>query len=305
MDGRLTLGLRQSEALALQWKDIDLLANTLTVRRSIHRVRGGGLIYEELKSKRSHRTLALPLPLPLVAELHRHKAAQLGERMLADSEWHDEDLVFAQPNGRPIDKKTDYDDWTRLLQKAGVRRVRLHDGRHTAATLLLSENVHPRVVMELLGHSQMRTTMDIYSHVMPALAREAADRMGARLLTGKGRQTATTIATTDAVDSGRYEESPAQMGGAEGTRTPDPHTASVVRYQLRHSPLPTRSGVSEPGATVQGRPVSTAQGWRRPWRAPPPRSELSPASSGRCGCGCRTGPAARSRCRSHAPPAPR
>src|SRR3954453_18068663 len=260
----LALGLRQSEALALQWKDVDLLNNTLTVRRSIHRVRGGGLIYEEPKSKRSHRTLALPLPL--VAELHRHKAAQLGERMLAGSEWHDEDLVFAQANGRPVDKKTDYDDWTRLLKAAGVRHVRLHDGRHTAATLLLSENVHPRVVKELLGHSQMHTTMDIYSHVMPAPAREAADRMGALLLPGKGRQTATTTATTEIADSGRSEESPAQRGGAEGTRTPDPHTASVVRYQLRHSPLPTRSGASEPGATLQCPAPGPAQGWRRPRR---------------------------------------
>src|SRR3954471_7120648 len=257
----LALGLRQSEALALQWKDVDLLNNTLTVRRSIHRVRGGGLIYEEPKSKRTQRPLALPLPL--VAELHRHKAVQLGERMLAGSEWHDEDLVFAQPNGRPIDKKTDYDDWTRLLQKAGVRHVRLHDGRHTAATLLLSENVHPRVVMELLGHSQMRTTMDIYSHVMPALAREAADRMGALLLTSKGIQTATRTATTELVESAQDEESPAHKGGAEGTRTPDPHTASVVRYQLRHSPLPTRSGVSGPLATVQAECAATAQGW---WR---------------------------------------
>src|SRR3954451_11481334 len=172
----LALGLRQSEALALQWKDIDLLNSTLTVRRSIHRVRGGGLIYEEPKTRRSQRTLALPMPL--VAALHQHKAVQLGEQMLAGSEWHDDDLVFAQANGRPLDKKTDYDDCTRLLQKAGVRPVRLHDGRHTAAPLLLSENVPPRVVMELLGHSQMRTTTDIYSHVMPALAREAADRMG-------------------------------------------------------------------------------------------------------------------------------
>jgi integrase len=160
----LALGLRQSEALALQWKDIDLLANTLTVRRSIHRVRGG-LMYEEPKTRRSQRTLALPLPL--VADLHRHKAAQPGERVLAGSEWQDEDLVFAQPNGRPIDKKTDYDDWTRLLQTAGVRHVRLHDGRHTAATLLLSENVHPRMIMELLDHSPMPTIMDISSHVMP------------------------------------------------------------------------------------------------------------------------------------------
>ena len=62
--------------------------------------------------------------------------------MLAGSEWQDEDLVFAQANGRPIDKKTDYDDWTRLLQRAGVRHVRLHDGRHTAATLLLSEGLY-------------------------------------------------------------------------------------------------------------------------------------------------------------------
>jgi integrase len=66
------------------------------------------------------------------------------DRMLAGSEWHDEDLVFAQVNGRPIDKENDHDDWTRLLKAAGVRLVRLHDGRYTAATLLLSENVDPR-----------------------------------------------------------------------------------------------------------------------------------------------------------------
>lgn len=108
------------------------MRGTLTVRRSIHRVRGGGLIYEEPKTRRSQRTLALPLPL--VGQLEQQRTAQRGERMLAGSEWHDEDLVFAQANGRPIDKKTDHDDWTRLLRKAGVRHVRLHDGRHTAAT---------------------------------------------------------------------------------------------------------------------------------------------------------------------------
>jgi hypothetical protein len=159
-----------------------------------------------------------------VAALHEHKAAQLGERMLAGSEWHDEDLVLAQPDGRPIDKNDD--DSARLLQSAGVRHVRLHDGRHTAATLLLSENMHPRVVMELLAHSQMRTTTDICSHVMPALAREAADRMSTvLLLPGRAGQTATTTTTTN--DSGRPPEGerPDQRGGAEGTRTPDPHTA--------------------------------------------------------------------------------
>ena len=91
------------------------------------------------------------------------------------------DLVFAQPNGKAIERKSDWRAWKSLLHEAGVRDIRLHDGRHTAATLLLSEGVHPRVVMEVLGHAQMRTTTDTYSHVMPALGRDAADRMGRAL----------------------------------------------------------------------------------------------------------------------------
>jgi integrase len=183
----LALGLRQSEALALQWKDIDLLNGTLAVRRTLHRVTGKGLVYEPPKTARSLRTLALPIPL------HEHKARQTGERMIAADDWQDEDLLFAQPNGRPIYKKADYDAWRTLLKSAGVRHVRLHDGRHTAATLLLSEGVHPRVVMELLGHAQMRTAMDMYSHVMPALAPEAADRMAAVLLADGPPRTAADV----------------------------------------------------------------------------------------------------------------
>lgn len=78
---------------------------------------------------------------------------------------------------KPIDKKADWTAWKALLGKAKVRYIRLHDARHTAATLLLSAGVHPRVVMELLGHSQIRTTTDTYSHVMPTLAKEAAGRL--------------------------------------------------------------------------------------------------------------------------------
>jgi integrase len=172
----LAVGLRQSEALALQWTDIDLSAGTLTVRRGIHRVAGGGLVYEEPKAERSRRTVALPTQL--VAALREHRAAQQDERRAAGSLWEDHDLVFAQPTGRPIDRRVDWTAWKALLREAGVRDVRLHDGRHTAATLLLSEGVHPRVVMELLGHAQMRTTTDTYSHVLPALGATPGDRMG-------------------------------------------------------------------------------------------------------------------------------
>ena len=175
----LAVGLRQSEALALRWSDVDLDNGTLSVRRGLHRVSGRGLIYEEPKADRSRRNLALPTPL--VQALRAHRAAQLEERIAAGSLWEDHDLVFGQPNGRPIERKSDWRAWKALLQEAGVREVRLHDGRHTAATLLLSEGVHPRVVMEVLGHAQMRTTTDTYSHVMPALGRDAADRMGQAL----------------------------------------------------------------------------------------------------------------------------
>jgi integrase len=175
----LALGLRQSEALALQWRDIDLNKGRLSVRRGLHRVPGQGLVFTEPKTDRSRRTIALPAPL--IDALRKHRETQDLERLVAGTEWEDWDLVFAQINGRPLDKHADYQAWCALLRDAGVRHIRLHDGRHTAATLLLTAGVHPRVVMELLGHSQMRTTTDIYSHVMPALAQEAADRMGATL----------------------------------------------------------------------------------------------------------------------------
>ncbi len=175
----LAVGLRQSETLGLRWSDIDLDVGTLTVRRGLHRVAGKGLVYEEPKAERSRRTLALPAPL--VMALRRHRGVQLEERQAAGSLWEEHDLVFAQVNGRPLDKRSDWEGWKALLTRAGVREVRLHDGRHTAATLLLSEGVHPRVVMELLGHAQMRTTTDTYSHVMPALAKEAAAKMGTAL----------------------------------------------------------------------------------------------------------------------------
>src|SRR3954453_1185291 len=175
----MAVGLRQSEALALRWADVDLEHATLTVRRGVHRVRGQGLVYEEPKADRSRRTLALPAPL--VESLRAHRTAQLEERLAAGAEWVDLGLVFAQPNGKAIERKSDWRARKALLHEAGVRDIRLHDGRHTAATLLLSEGVHPRVVMEVLGHAQMRTTTDTYSHVMPALGRDAADRMGRAL----------------------------------------------------------------------------------------------------------------------------
>ncbi len=129
------------------------------------------------KSRAGRRVISLPGPL--VAALRTHRAAQAQERLVAGAMWQNHlELVFTQANGRPVDPGKDYQQWRRLLTAAGVRRARLHDARHTAASLLLAQGVPARVVMEMLGHSQISLTLGTYSHVAPELQQEAADRIG-------------------------------------------------------------------------------------------------------------------------------
>ncbi len=197
----LALGLRQGEALGLLWEDVDLDAGTVTVRRSLERrtythgcasapcgaKRGadcpqrsqGGLILGEPKSRSARRTIALPSPV--LAALRAHRARQTEERLAAGSMWEDRGHVFATETGAPIDPRRDWDDWKALLKLAGVRDARLHDARHTAATLLLTQGVHPRVAMQILGHSQISLTLNTYSHVPKEVSRDAMDLVGQAL----------------------------------------------------------------------------------------------------------------------------
>ena len=171
----LALGLRQGESLGLQWSDIDLGKGVLRVRRALQRIEGEGLTLVPPKSRAGTRTIVLPAPL--VAHLKEHRAKQHQERLLAGSMWQDRDFVFATPTGTPVDPRNDYRAWRKLLEDAGVRKARLHDARHTAATLLLAQGVAPRVVMQILGHSQISLTLGTYSHVVPELADAAAEAM--------------------------------------------------------------------------------------------------------------------------------
>jgi site-specific recombinase XerD len=138
---------------------------------------GGGLVFRRPKGK-SKRTVTLPAPL--VAALRAHKAAQGVERERACQLWQEQDLVFAQPDGRPIDPRRDWEEWKTILREAGVREVRVHDMRHTAGTLLVAQGVHIRAVQEILGHSDVRTTQG-YTHISSEVARDAAQRMGSAL----------------------------------------------------------------------------------------------------------------------------
>jgi len=175
----LSLGLRQGEVLGLGWEDVDLDAATLTVRRALQRQRGAGLVFTQPKTARSRRTISLPAPL--VALLRTHRTRQLEERLAAGTMWLDHDLVFASVTGRPVDARADWHAFKAVLTRAGLRDVRLHDLRHTAASLLLLQGVSARVVMEILGHSQIALTLNTYSHVAPELQTDALDRVGRAL----------------------------------------------------------------------------------------------------------------------------
>jgi integrase len=154
-------------------------ADALTkVRAELAKVKTS-LQFVEPKSARSRRTIALPAIT--VAALRTHRRAQLEARLLAGDGWKDSGLVFTTSIGTPIENSNLTKSFKALLRQAKLPDIRIHDLRHTAATLLLTQGVNPRVVMETLGHSQISLTLNTYSHVLPDLQREAADRMSALL----------------------------------------------------------------------------------------------------------------------------
>jgi integrase len=181
------MGLRQGEALGLRWADVDLAAGRVTVRWQLQRLpKGGGLALTRPKTEKSRRVLSLPATL---AEwMRQHRAAQLQVRLAEGPRWvgwhtqiphgegkpQDADLVFPGWTGRPIDPTADSREWHRVLDLAKVPQIRLHDARHTAATMMLAAGVAPRVVMEILGHSQISLTMNTYSHVLDQMHGQAA-----------------------------------------------------------------------------------------------------------------------------------
>ena len=173
----ITTGLRRGEVLGLTWADIDLDGGVMRVRRTVQKI-DGVYLYGEPKSRRSKR--AVRLPAGCVTALRRHRTISAERADLAH--WsplpgQPDDLVFVTSTGRVIDPRSINKALDRLLVKAGLTHTRVHDLRHTCATLLLHDGASDREVMELLGHSSISITMNVYAHVLDDAKRKLADRM--------------------------------------------------------------------------------------------------------------------------------
>jgi integrase len=177
LEGLFTLavhtGLRRGELLGLKWEDVELESGSLHVKHTLTTARGGPRLAAP-KTKSSRRRVSLTRGA--VDALRAHLARQLEEIDRAGSLWQENRLAFASEIGEPLDRR----DLTSrrfkpLLKRAKLlEKTRFHDLRHTCATLLLTKNVNPKIVSEMLGHATIAITLDTYSHVLPNMQDSAA-----------------------------------------------------------------------------------------------------------------------------------
>ena len=183
----LHTGMRRGELLGLKWQDINFTEGVLQVRRTLNRVPtkmvkevGQRYIEAEPKTKNSRRSIFLT-DLALDA-LKQHRDHQQEARQKAGLAWENHDYVFCTSLGRHLTPGHDVlVQLKKLLAKAGLPEIRFHDLRHSSASLLLSLGVHPKVVQELLGHTQISMTMDIYSHTLPTMQKDAMQKLNRTL----------------------------------------------------------------------------------------------------------------------------
>ncbi|MCD8508941.1 MAG: site-specific integrase [Bacillus sp. (in: Bacteria)] len=164
-------GMRRGELLGLKWSDMDFENNRIGIRQILafkSKIKDGA------KTNAGNRSIKMS---PFVAsELEKHKEQQEEEKRKA-REYFDNGLVFCQEDGQPVSWGNFHKFWVRIIEKTKVRAIRFHDLRHTCASLLLSANVHPKKVQELLGHASIKVTLDTYSHLIPSMQDEVADKM--------------------------------------------------------------------------------------------------------------------------------
>lgn len=193
----VTTGLREGEILGLKWSDLDWVTKRLKVQRQLQRLKGQGLVFTEPKSEAGKR--AVLLSKVIITKLHGQHIVQSYEKLFAGDRWQENDLIFPSTLGTPLDPRNLFRDFKAILKQANLPDIRFHDLRHTAATLMLQQDVHPKVVQERLGHSDIALTLNTYSHVLPDIQEEAAEKLDQLLAPVKSSaQSKTTESKDDA-----------------------------------------------------------------------------------------------------------
>ncbi len=177
----LFTGMRRSELLGLRWCDLDLLLCKAYVTRSLHVLKGGQVLIRQPKTAKGKRMIDLS---PLAASvLREHREKQALDRAMLGIPLRDDDLVFSDLEGKPLLPNTVTHAWIKLVRRTGIKPIRLHDARHSHASIMLKQGAHPKVVQERLGHASIQITLDIYSHVTPGLQEAAAARFDQAFIT--------------------------------------------------------------------------------------------------------------------------
>ena len=177
-------GMRRGELLGLKWPAVDLESRNLQVVSTLQRMNGRGLVEGPPKTSKSRRSIALS---PAAVRLLRAvRTSQLEHRLAVGPAWSDTDYVFAQANGRPLHPDNVSNDFHSIVAASDLPHLTLHGLRHAHATLMLTAGVHPKIVSERLGHSNIAVTMDTYSHVLPGLQEAAAEAVDIQLSAARG-----------------------------------------------------------------------------------------------------------------------
>jgi integrase len=172
----IATGLREGELLGLYSSDIDWVNRRIQIKHKLQRLpQGKGLAFSEPKSRAGRRVIIVGSVV--LEKLRKHLNQQQLVRQFAGDRWQDNDLVFPSSIGTPMEWRNMVWDIKGTLQRAGLPNLRFHDLRQTAATLMLKEGIHPKVVQERLGHSQISLTLDTYSHELPSMQEEAAEKL--------------------------------------------------------------------------------------------------------------------------------
>lgn len=175
-----TTGVRRGEALGLSWAALDLEAGRMQVRRTLVDMAGDEPVWSDPKTARGRRQVALDPAT--VAALRALRVEQAQERLLVGAGYVEHDLVFCRPAGRPYHPERFSRSFMERVRQLGLPALSVHGMRHTWATLALQAGVHPKVVQERLGHSTISITLDTYSHVLPSMETDAAERVAALIL---------------------------------------------------------------------------------------------------------------------------